>query len=116
MPKPFVGLALYPQQKLEILSNPESFSLHQRIGNLGPLTVGEIAFGADVRLECGELHDSYHVNIPLTGHIESEHRGVRVTADSEYATVYQPETYTVLPYWSAQTRLLCLKFDRVRRR
>ena len=57
-------------------------------------------------------YNSYHVNIPMTGHIESEHRGVRVTADSEYATVYQPEMYTVLPYWSAQTRLLCAKFDR----
>jgi AraC-like DNA-binding protein len=106
------GLALYPQQELRVLRNPESFSLTQRIGNLGPLTVGEVAFGADVRLECGELHDSYHVNIPMTGHIESEHRGVRVTADPEYATVYQPEMYTVLPYWSAQTRLLCVKFDR----
>jgi hypothetical protein len=40
-----------------------------------------------VRLECGELHNSYHVNIPMTGHIESEHRGVRATADSEYATI-----------------------------
>jgi hypothetical protein len=106
------GLALYPQQEVKILRNPESFSLRQRIGNLGPLTVGEIAFGADVRLECGELHDSYHVNIPITGHIESEHRGVRATADSDCATVYQPEMYTVLPYWSAQTRLLCVKFDR----
>jgi AraC-like DNA-binding protein len=106
------GLALYPQQELRILRNPESFSLEQRIGKLGPVTVGEIAFGADVRLECGELHNSYHVNIPLTGHIESEHRGARVTADSEHATVYQPEMYTVLPYWSAQTRLLCVKIDR----
>jgi AraC-like DNA-binding protein len=106
------GMALYPLQELKILRNPESFSLEQRIGNLGPLTVGEIAFGADVRLECGELHNSYHVNIPMTGHIESEHRGIRVTADSDYATVYQPEMDTVLPYWSAQTRLLCVKFDR----
>jgi AraC-like DNA-binding protein len=106
------GLALYPEQKLKILGNSESFALNQRISSLGPLTVGEVAFGTDVRLECGELHNSYHVNIPLSGHIESEHRGAHVTADSEYATVYQPEMYTVLPYWSAQTRLLCLKFDR----
>ncbi len=106
------GMALYPEQKLKILKNPESFSLEQRIGNLGPITIGEIAFGADVRLECGELHDSYHVNIPMTGHIESEHRGVRVTADSAHATVYQPDVHTALPYWSAATRLLCVKFDR----
>jgi AraC-like DNA-binding protein len=106
------GMALYPDQKLQILGNEDQFSLQQRIVKLGPVTVGEIAFGADVRLECGELHDSYHVNIPMTGHIESEHRGIRVTADSEYATVYQPEVHTALPYWSAKTRLLCIKFDR----
>jgi len=106
------GMALYPHQELEILGNEEQFSLQQRIVKLGPVTVGEIAFGADVRLECGELHDSYHVNIPMTGRIESEHRGIRVTADSEYATVYQPEIHTALPYWSATTRLLCVKFDR----
>lgn len=106
------AMALYPRQKIKILGNPHSFSLAQRIGNLGPLTVGEIAFGADVRLECGELHNSYHVNIPMTGHIESEHGGVRVTADTEFATVYQPDVHTVLPYCSAQTRLLCVKFDR----
>ena len=34
-------LALYPQQELKILRNPESFSLKQRIGNLGPVAVGE---------------------------------------------------------------------------
>jgi AraC-like DNA-binding protein len=106
------GMALYPDQELQILGNEEQFSLQQRFVTLGPVTVGEIAFGADVRLECGEQHDSYHVNIPMTGHIESEHRGIRVTADSEYATVYQPEIHTALPYWSAKTRLLCIKFDR----
>jgi AraC-like DNA-binding protein len=106
------GMALYPNQKMTILKNPESFSLKQRVGNLGPLTVGEIAFGADVRLDCGELNDSYHVNIPMSGHIESEHRGIRATADPEFATVYQPDVHTVLPYWSAQARLLCVKFDR----
>jgi hypothetical protein len=106
------GMGLYPDQELKILGNEEQFSLRQRIVKLGPVTVDEIMFGADVRLECGELHDSYHVNIPMTGHIESEHRGIRVTADSEYATAYQPEIYTALPYWSAETRLLCIKFDR----
>jgi AraC-like DNA-binding protein len=106
------GMALYPQQEMRVLGNPDSFSLRQRIGNLGPLTVGEVVFGADVRLDCGELHDSYHVNIPMSGHIESEQGGVHAIADQEYATVYQPDVHTVLPYWPAQTQLLCVKFDR----
>jgi AraC-like DNA-binding protein len=106
------NMALYPEQKMTILNNPRSFSLTQRISSLGPLAVGEIAFGTDVRLECGELHNSYHVNIPMSGHIESEHGGIHATADRECATVYQPDVHTVLPFWSAQTRLLCIKFDR----
>jgi AraC-like DNA-binding protein len=106
------GTTFYPEQKMKILGNPDAFSLRQRVSNLGPLTVGEIAFGTDVRLDCGELHDSYHVNIPISGHIESENRGVRAIADPEYATVYQPDVHTALPYWPEATRLLYVKFDR----
>jgi AraC-like DNA-binding protein len=106
------GMTLYPEQEMTILGDPDSFSLNQRVGSLGPLTVGEIGFSTDVRLDCGELHDSYHVNIPMSGHIESEHRGVHATADSELATVYQPDVHTALPYWPRQTRVLCIKFDR----
>jgi AraC-like DNA-binding protein len=106
------GMALYPDQKMKVLGNPDSFSLTQRVGSLGPVTVGEVVFGVDLRLDCGELHDSYHVNIAMSGHIESEQRGVRATADQEFATVYQPDAYTALPYWPEATRLLCVKFDR----
>jgi AraC-like DNA-binding protein len=106
------GMTFYPEQKMTILGNPDAFSLKQRVGALGPLTVGEIAFGTDVRLDCGELHDSYHVNIPMSGHIESENRGVRAIADPEYAAVYQPDVPTVLPHWPEQTRVLYVKFDR----
>jgi AraC-like DNA-binding protein len=106
------GMTLYPEQEMKILGNPDSFSLKQRVGNLGPVTAGEIEFGVDVRLDCGELHNSYHVNIPMSGHLESEHRGVRAIADPNFATVYQPDVHTVLPCWPEQTRLLCVKFDR----
>jgi AraC-binding-like domain len=68
---------------------------HQKFG---PVTVGDIALGTHVPLECGELHHSYHVNIPMTGHVQSEHRGIRVTTDSECATVYHPEILTALPH------------------
>jgi hypothetical protein len=30
---------------------------------------GTVELDTDVRLECGELQDNYHVNIPMTGHI-----------------------------------------------
>ncbi|MDT5153379.1 MAG: hypothetical protein QOI01_5112 [Mycobacterium sp.] len=30
---------------------------------------GTVELDTDVRLECGELHDKYHVNIPMTGHV-----------------------------------------------
>jgi AraC-like DNA-binding protein len=106
------GMSLYPEQKMKILGNPDSFSLNQRVGDLGPLTVGEVVFGVDVGLDCGELHDSYHVNIPMSGYIESEHLGMRAIADSDVATVYQPDVHTALPYWPAQTPVLCIKFDR----
>src|ERR1700760_2635254 len=42
---------------------------------LGPITVGEISYGADVQLTAGDLETAYHVLAPLTGTLRSRHRG-----------------------------------------
>ncbi len=43
---------------------------------LGPVTLGDLRFGADVAIGA-ELIDAYHVNLPIAGAIGSEHRGTR---------------------------------------
>ena len=79
---------------------------------LGPLTVGELHFGSDIRLRAGDLDTAYHVNLPLSGSLRSVHRGIEVHARPAEAAVYRPQGETVLE-WSRQCRLLCIKIDKV---
>jgi hypothetical protein len=55
-----------------VLGDPRQFSLTQRIGHIGPVTLGEIAFGSPVWMDCGDQRTTYHVNVPLSGHLESD--------------------------------------------
>jgi len=100
------------RQRLDLLDRSGRFALSQRHVRLGPITIGDITVGSDVRLDCGELGTSYHVNLPLTGRLESCHRGTRVTATPERAAVYRPDGETVLTRWAAGCRQLCVKIDR----
>ena len=84
-----------------------------RVMELGPVTIGDLRYGCDMRVTCGDLVTSYHVNIPFSGQLDSRHRGLDVTADPGRAAVYQPVGETVLRRWSGDCRQLCLKIDRV---
>lgn len=78
---------------------------------LGPITVGEISYGADVRVNIADLETSYHVLAPLTGTLRSRHRGAVVVADPTRAAVYRPVGDIDLE-WPADCRLLSVKVER----
>jgi AraC-like DNA-binding protein len=78
---------------------------------LGPITVGEISYGADVRVNIADLETSYHVLAPLTGTLRSRHRGTIVLADPTRAAVYRPVGDIDLE-WPADCRLLSVKVER----
>src|SRR5689334_2805546 len=78
---------------------------------LGPITVGEISYGSDVRVNIADLETSYHVLAPLTGHLRSRHRGTVVLADPTRAAVYRPVGDIDLE-WPGATRLLSVKVER----
>jgi AraC-like DNA-binding protein len=103
--------ALYPQQDIALLDDPKRFSLTQRIGHIGPVTLGEITFGSPVWMNCGDQRTTYHLNVPLSGHLDSVHRGEHVTAHSGLAAVYQPQGETAVPRWEAGGRTVFLKID-----
>jgi AraC-like DNA-binding protein len=103
---------LYPQQQLSLLGDTDRFAPVQHFSRLGPVTLGDVSVGTDVRLDCGELTTSYHVNLPITGRLASQHRGKHVTATPGRAAVYRPDGDTVITRWDAACRLLVLKIDR----
>lgn len=105
------GAALYPHQKVGLLQPRTTLSFKQRIASVGPVTVGEMVFGAPVWMDCGGEHLTYHVNVALSGHLESVHRGGQLTVREGMAAIYQPQAETAIPRWESG-RLLFVKIER----
>jgi AraC-like DNA-binding protein len=96
---------------IELLSDPASFSLTHRVRGIGPLTIGELAVGSDLTLDCGESCGAYRVNVIQAGRLEAMHRGLSVNAGPGNATVYQPEGRTVVR-WAAGSSIVSVNIDR----
>jgi AraC-like DNA-binding protein len=103
---------IFYQHDMEQLDRSRPFSVSYRIGQAGPVTVGDVTYAADMRLDFRELATSYHVNIPVRGTLRSRHRGVDVTAAPGLAAVFNPEGETVFTHWPAGSRTLAVKLDR----
>lgn len=98
--------------ELDLLRPTQTFDVRYRINRVGPITLGDIIYGADVRLDFHELTTGYHVSIPMDGAVESSHRGRNLPAAPHLAGVYQPEGETVFTRWPAHCRILAVKIDR----
>ncbi|OJF11656.1 AraC family transcriptional regulator [Couchioplanes caeruleus] len=88
----------------------EGFEFRADVIQLGPLTVGQLGFGAPVTLVAGEL-DAYHVTIPTAGRLRARHAGYEVTAEPGTAVLYGPgkPVYTL---HGAQSAELDVKIER----
>jgi AraC-like DNA-binding protein len=103
--------SFYPH-RLRLLGSSRNFGLIQRVTRLGPITVGDITYEADVALGgFDEIRASYHVNVPLKGGLESRHRGLEITPSPEVAGIYQPNGEMTVTRWPAGTRNLAVKID-----
>ena len=95
---------------LEPIGPADGFGLAADVVRVGPVTIGDLRFGSKVTIATGDLH-AYHVTLPVTGELESEHRGARTTATPRRAAVYQPVGPARAALWGAEGRTLCLKLD-----
>lgn len=94
---------------------PPSTALHAQFGvlSLGPLTVGDLTCGADIRLTSAGGLGAYHVSLVLSGYLAwrqgaSEPRLSTVSR----AAVCQPVGNIVVERWSGDARLLSVKIER----
>ena len=101
----------YGPMRVVPVGDAAGFAFSGDVVRLGPVTVGEISYGTDVHVSTGDLESSYHVLAPLTGSVESRHRGILVLADRTRAAVYQPVGDIDL-VWAADCRLLSIKVER----
>jgi AraC-like DNA-binding protein len=105
-----LGSAHFYPQRVVPLDTTSPFDWVFSLSQLGPMCIGDCAYGSDVRLVLGEL-GSYHVTIPLTGSLVTTQRGATVTATPSAAAVYQPVGATVLDRWAGNCRVVGVKID-----
>jgi AraC-like DNA-binding protein len=105
-----VATAYFPHELL-VLGKHQDFELRLRASNLGPVTVGLLRWGTDVGVNCS-YPDSYAINIPLSGRLESTHGGRRIQSVSGLATVCEPDRPASVTLWSADCVGVGLKIDR----
>jgi AraC-like DNA-binding protein len=67
----------------------EGFQFSAEVIRLGPLTVGQLGFGAPVTLVAAEL-DAYHVTIPTAGRVHARHAGHEIVAGPSTGVVFGP--------------------------
>jgi AraC-like DNA-binding protein len=102
--------AFYPYTYVP-LERTARIGVSMSIKRLGPLTIGDVTLDSDVRLDYGEIAGAYHVNLTVAGHLESQHRGIRVRATSDVASVYRPEGSTIVTRWPAGSRTIAVKIS-----
>ncbi|MEV0396543.1 AraC family transcriptional regulator [Polymorphospora rubra] len=87
------------------------FAASVDVMRLGPVTVGELRYSAETIITAGDLL-AYHVNMPLSGRFDNEHRGRHFVAHPRRACVYRPEGATRIRSWDNNGRLLAVKIER----
>jgi AraC-like DNA-binding protein len=97
---------------IDMLEPSRSLDTQLRVTQLGPVTIGDLRFGTDLKLRLHEL-GAYHVDVLLSGQLEwQQGRGETRVATETSAAVFQPVGDTVLHRWTGDCRLLAIKIDR----
>ena len=75
-------------------------------------TIGYVRFGTTASVDPGDL-PAYHVNVVLSGTVDSQCGDQRATASPQVAAVFSPGRHTSLPRWDADAAQLSIKFERI---
>ncbi|WP_406860191.1 AraC family transcriptional regulator [Streptomyces sp. HUAS MG47] len=103
--------ARYYANFMDVVETRRPFAARFDIVDLGPLVLGELICGADVRMRFGEL-GQYHVDAPLTGSIDWRQGGRGAgTMDPASGVVFDPAGDTALDRWGGDCRVLAVKID-----
>jgi AraC-like DNA-binding protein len=78
---------------------------------LGPITIGEVAFREELRLETDDVGTGFYVHLPITGRFESRHRGVDMIVHRRSSAVYLPGGGAFTGRWPVGYHALCVRID-----
>lgn len=96
---------------MDVRGPADAFALDLDVLQLGPVTLAEIRFGAEISVEIDRM-TTYHMDVPLAGYAETVQAGHPVIATPERATLYRPGAGGVTaPRISSDCRLLSAKIE-----
>ncbi|MDQ7910707.1 AraC family transcriptional regulator [Phytohabitans sp. ZYX-F-186] len=96
---------------MDLRGPAETFTFDLDVLRLGPVTLAEVRFGAEVAVEVEQI-TTYHMDLPLAGFAETVQAGRAVTATPERAGLYRPDAGAILaPRISGDCRLLSVKME-----
>jgi AraC-like DNA-binding protein len=104
--------SFYPH-RLELVGRAHSFGLIERVSCVGPITLGDIIYETDVRVDFDEVRASYHVCVPLRGWVQSRHRGQELTSTPALGSIYRPDAEIKVTRWPGGSRHLQVKIDQL---
>ncbi|GIM90029.1 hypothetical protein Ato02nite_018220 [Paractinoplanes toevensis] len=97
---------------IDMLEPSRSLDTELRVTQIGPVTIGDMRFGTDLKLRLSEL-GAYHVDVLLSGRLDwQQGRDEPRVATATSAAVFQPAGDTVLHRLTGDCRLLAVKIDR----
>jgi AraC-like DNA-binding protein len=100
----------YDTVSLRPVGRAEGFAFASDLIQIGPFTMGEISYGADIQLVCPDLGTMYHVLAPITGTMRSRHRENEVAVGPRLAGVYRP-VGDIEMNWPGDCRLFSVRID-----
>jgi AraC-like DNA-binding protein len=106
-----VGTRVYHEHQVTVTGDPSRFSLVLDAAALGPLTVGWVTYGAQVRIETSHP-GHYQVNVPAAGPMVAGCRGREAVGGPRQAVVAQPDRPAELTGWIVPAPVLALRIAR----
>jgi len=99
------------QSHLRLLDDSEPFSLTQRVGQMGSVTLADIVVGSDLSIGGSEGCGNYRVLVVQSGRTECVYRGESVILGPGSAAIYAPEGLSSTR-WDQGSKLICCKIPR----
>lgn len=96
---------------LDLVSDPDEFSLTHRAARIGPVAIAEAIVGADMSMDRTELCELYRVVILKSGRMECVDRGAAINLGPGDAAVCAPGGLSGTR-WAAGTRTIAVVIDR----
>ena len=79
---------------------------------VGPIVVGEIAYGRNAWRDYEQIAEAYRIDIPMNGELVYLHRNAEAVARRGTASVFGPDGAVRVHQWQEGTRVLVAKINR----